>query len=197
MRIVVSLVVISLSAPAVAEPALGLAEPEAPPVRQIQEATPGPLYYRVPSDVSTPLLREGFGVALRSPGAAFALDVFPGRVIRFGRGAKLGAWIEGGYSYSRFHDHLVAFGAGPALDRIGPRAGTYDHDGALSFALVPHAVIGSIDGHFGYGVRTSAVASYSLFGLELAHDYLVVGAQRIHEVRVMLTVGATATEGER
>ena len=61
--------------------------------------------------------------------------------------------------------------------------------GHIGLALVPHAVLGRIDGERGSGIRTSLVASFASFGIEFAHQYVAAGSRGIHEVHVMATFG--------
>lgn len=173
-----------LAAPAAADPSFDLPEPAAPEPVVVREDTPGPLYYRLPDDTVRFLSRSGVGTELRTSGTGFTLDMLLGSAIAFGRGAHAGLWIEGGYSYAGFGDHLAVLGAGPTLR--GDSSELLD-DGAFGLALVPHAVAGDVNGTFGYGLRTSVVARFWLYGVEVAHQYLVAGSRSVHELHVTLT----------
>ena len=163
----------------------------APPTTQraiIHEDTVSPLHFRKPDDTVRLIARVALGADIRSAeshegGGAFAADLFYGAAIRFQRASDVGLWTEAGYSYSRFHDHLLVIGAGPVL--------FHSKDGFLGdtskVALVPHLVVGHIDGRFGYGLRTSVFATF-LGGIELAHQVVFVDSAAIHEVHLMFTV---------
>jgi hypothetical protein len=190
----IAIVGVCLAHGAAAEPELALAEPSAPAPQVILEDAPSPVYYRLPDDVVQLLVRPSIGVDVRGHSAALALHQLAGVAIGFGRGAKAGMLVEAGYSYSRFHDHLLVLGAGPDLRRIGPAV--VGDTGAAFFALVPHAVLGSIDGTFGYGIRTSAIASFAFYGLELAHQYVVVGDRHVQQIEVLFTMPMVIGGGE-
>jgi hypothetical protein len=180
LRSVIVFVVLCIVWPAAAHAEdLDLGEPEAPPVRTVVERGESPLYYRLPPDVVAVAARSSLGLAMRDGDGAFALSTLAGASIRFGRGASAGLWTEAGYAYERFHEHLFLLGAGPSLHGSG--------DLTYGFQLVPHAVIGRVDGATGYGIRTSAIASFWAWGIEVAHQLVVVHAQRIQEVQVSMT----------
>jgi hypothetical protein len=168
-----------------ASPSLDLGEPQAPPVRVVVEDGDSPLYYRLPPDTVSLASRTAFGAAIRDGDGAFALSTMVGASIQLGRGSHAGVWTEAGYSYERFHEHLLMVGAGPSVRGLGPKL-LFD-EGVLGFHLVPHAVIARVDGATGYGIRTSAIASFWFYGIELAHQMLVVGSQRTQEIQVSLT----------
>ncbi|MBS1123633.1 MAG: hypothetical protein H6Q90_5861 [Deltaproteobacteria bacterium] len=191
MRASPLVVVAALASSSAAEPGLDLPEPSAPAPRVIVEDSPGPVYYRLPRDTRA-LSRSGLGVELRSSRAGFALDLLGGASIQLARGGRSALWIEGGYAYAGFGDHLLALGAGPAIE-LGPAI--LDEAHAVRLALVPHALIGRCDGELGYGLRTSAIASFLWYGIEVAHQYLVVGERTRHEVHVMITFPMTIGGG--
>lgn len=158
---------------------LPLAEPEAPPVRTVVEDGPSPTYYRLPDDTLKMAERTSLGATFRDGDDAFALSAMLGAATRFGRGAPAGLWAEAGYSYERLHEHLLVAGAGPSLR--GPGSFTW------GVMLVPHAVIGLVDGHTGYGIRTTAVASW-MYGVDVSHQLMVVDGKRIQEIQVSITL---------
>jgi len=190
MRSLVSVVVfvvlcIVWLAVAHASPGLELAEPQAPPVRVVVEDGDSPLYYRLPPDTASVASRTAVGAAMRDGDTAFMLSLTLGASFKLGRGSHAGVWTEAGYSYERFHEHLFMLGVGPSARGLGPKL-IFD-DGAFNVYLVPHAVIGRVDGATGYGIRTSAIVSLWMYGLEVSHQLLVVGSQRIEEIQVSYT----------
>jgi hypothetical protein len=122
---------------------------------------------------------------MRDGDDAFMLSLMLGASFKLGRGSHAGVWTEAGYSYERFGEHLFMLGAGPSMRGLGPNL--LDVGGVFNFYLVPHAVIGRVDGATGYGIRTSAIASFWMYGLEVAHQVLVVGSQRTEEIQVSFT----------
>ena len=187
-----SLLLLLLAAPAAADTGFDLPEPAAPEPAVVREDTPGPVYYRLPDDIARFMSRSGVGAELRTRGTGFTVDMLLGSAIAFGRGARTGLWIEGGYSYAGFGDHLAMLGVGPSL-RGAPSE--LLEDGAFGLALVPHAVAGDVNGTFGYGVRTSLVARFWMYGVEVAHQYLVAGPRSVHELHVTLTFPVTLGAG--
>jgi len=166
------------------------ASAEMPAPRVIHEDTPGPIYYRIPSDLVRPLIRDSVGMAMRPTtmdhpgGVAFTFDIVAGAAIQFGRGSPWGLWSEAGYSYSRFHDHLAVLGIGPSWRSDGA-----DPITTPGLALIPHIVAGTIDGRDAVGVRTSLVGR-SWLPLEVAHQVMVVDGRAVHEVQLLLTFPA-------
>jgi hypothetical protein len=161
-----------------AAPGLDLGEPQAPPVRVVVEDGPSPLYYRLHDDTLAVAGRTSLGAAIRDGDGAFEVSALAGVATRFGRGANTGLWAEAGYSYERFHEHLFVVGVGPALRGTGPLA--------WNIMVVPHAVIGHVDGETGYGMRTSFIASW-LYGIEIAHQMMYVGSRREQEIQISFT----------
>ncbi len=172
------MIVVTAARPTHADPlpAFELPPVAAPEPRTIVEEADGPVYYRRSPELVSALERIAIGEGFRSSGHAFELDALGGADVRLGRASAVRISIEAGYSYARFHDHFGVLGAGPAWT-----------SGDLRIALILHAVVGSHDDAFGYGVRTSALATWSGLGIEVANDYIVVGTERVQEIRVMLT----------
>lgn len=174
---------------------LQLPEPTAPTPRVVEEKSPPEPYYRLPKPSPMVALRFGLGTQVRVPEggeqaakAAFALDVLVGAAFRFSRGSRLGAWIEGGYSYVSFSEHLVSLGIGPMLYKIGPSSSDDGRGpGNITVALLPRGLLGSVEGGFALGERTSFIFAYHGFGLDLAHQYTLVGDRQIHEIHVAIT----------
>jgi len=160
---------------------LGLTEPEIVPARAISEDGDGPTYYRLRSNTVSYLSRSALGGATRlgDGTTSFTLDLQMGSVVRFGREATTGLWFEGGYSYVHGHEHLAVLGVGP-MYRPNALFGK-------SLALVPHAVLGHVDGRLGAGVRTSVVLGVGPIAFELAHQVVVTDREHVHEVRMLLT----------
>jgi hypothetical protein len=162
-----------------AAPELGLAQPEAPPARVVVEDGPSPMYYRLREDTLAFAWRTSLGAAFRDGDQAFQLSMLLGAATRFGRGARSGLWAEAGYAYETFHEHLFVVGVGPALR--GPEE-------RWNVLLVPHAVIGSVDGQTGYGVRTSLAAVWLGCGVEIAYQLMIVGTRHVNEILVSYSV---------
>jgi hypothetical protein len=164
-----------------ASPSFDLPEPDAPPPREITEQGDSPLYYRLPPGTVSFLSRTSLGghTRLDDIDTAFTLDVMAGAYARFGRDASMGIWVEGGYSYVRGSEHLAVLGIG-----LAHRKRTLF---CAVFALVPHVVAGKVDGELGIGARTSAIAGWGAWGLELAHQVVIVEDQRVHEMHLAVT----------
>ncbi|HEV7556524.1 MAG TPA: hypothetical protein VGO00_13755 [Kofleriaceae bacterium] len=179
-----------MASPAAADTGIDAPIPGAPIPRVIREDTSGPLYYRIPSDIVRPMMRNAIGVAMRATtddhdgGAAFTLEILGGAAVQFGRGSSYGAWIEGGYAYSRFHDHTAELGIGPSWRGSGE-----DPTLTSGIALIPHVIAGSFDGKTGYGVRTSLVGR-SWLPFELAHQIAFVDGHTIQQIDLLLTFPA-------
>lgn len=163
---------------------------ELPPPRVIREDSPGPTYYRIPSDILRALIRDSVGMAMRSGtmdhpgGVAFTFDLLAGAAFQLGRGSSWGLWSEAGYSYSRFHDHLALLGIGPSWRGAGA-----DPITTPGLALIPHVVAGTIDGRDAVGLRTSLVGR-SWLPFEIAHQVVIVDGHAVHEVQLLLTFPA-------
>ena len=99
--------------------------------------------------------------------------------MRLGRASNLDLWIEGGYSFDHGHSHLAVLGVGLARSTPG-LFGTV-------VAVIPHAVVGEVDGALGVGVRTSAIAGFRLYALEVAHQVTFGGGGHIQELHLMVT----------
>lgn len=182
MRLLCVLITLAGIRSASARPALDLAEPSAPPRREVAENGTSPVYYRMPPNAVSLLVRTSIGARTRWTGerdTAFTVDALAGAAIRFARDSRFGLWIEGGYSYATSGEHLALLGIGPVRNRRGLFGTT--------LALVPHAVAGRVDGQFGVGVRTSAIVSVGPLAFELAHQLLAVDAQRVHEMHAVFT----------
>src|SRR5262249_53103102 len=149
---------------------------------------PSPTYYRRSGHLTQPHARIGIGLEMRGARAggdsatALSIDLLYGLAQHLGPDTHAGIWIEAGYSYAGFGDHLAVLGAGPAMIGLEPKVEAL---GGFSFAIVPHALLGRIDGETGYGVRTSVVACFSRFGIEVAHQVLFVGPERWQELHIM------------
>jgi hypothetical protein len=184
---------------------LQIAEPVAPKPSIISEQGPSPLYYRQSPRIVSPTIRISPGLHVRIPAynvtakAAFALDIYAGATIRFGRGASTGILAEGGYSYVGFSEHLASLGLG-VLHGIGhspktPR-GASQPLGRRRIGFVPHALAGYAYGAPAIGARTSLLLGYWVYGAELAHQVLFVGTRQIHEIHLAFTAIAPLGEDE-
>jgi hypothetical protein len=182
------------AAPAAAQE-LQIADPIAPEPRVIAEQGPSPLHYRQSARIVMPTLRIGLGLHVRLPTgnitakAAFALDVYLGTTIRFGRGAPTGMLAEAGYSYVGFSEHLASLGIGVlyGLGRPPAPPGESQPLGRRRFGVVPHALVGWAYGGPAFGARTSVILGYWIYGVELAHQVLFAGARQIHEIHLTFT----------
>ncbi|UQA55424.1 hypothetical protein [Polyangium aurulentum] len=186
--------------------ALYLPEPTTTPRRVIEEQGPSPLYYRRSPRYVLPILRSAIGAQGRIATGdlegkfAFTFDVDVGMAVRFTRGARVGAMLEGGYSYVGFSEHLANLGLGLIVWGLGSpileRYGQVDPPGPVKIALVPHALLGSAYGGTAYGARTSLMAIYWVAGFELAHQILVIGQRQVHEIHTVLTFATMLGEDE-
>ena len=185
---------------------LHLPEPTLTPRRVIEEQGPSPLHYRRSPRYVFPMIRTGIGAQGRLPTGdlegkvAFTFDVDVGVAVRFGRGARVGMMVEGGYSYVGFSEHLANAGLGLIVWGLGsPIAAQYgqaDPPGPVKIALVPHALVGSAYGGTAYGARTSLIAIYWVAGFELAHQILVIGERQVHEIHTVFTFTSMFGENE-
>lgn len=182
---IVIVVVTVGSTPAAASPGLGLADPVAPAIGEVMETEPSPTYFRIPPNVVTYASRSALGTQTRwadgERETSFALDLLVGAAVRFGRDAKVGLWFEGGYAWVKGHSHLAVVGVGPVHRSRGELFGTIA-------ALVPHVVVGRVDGVNAIGARTSIFGGFGPYGLELAHQVTFAGGDRTHELHVAMTV---------
>lgn len=187
MRPSVWVVASVLGARAVAASPLELPEPPIGPRVEIAELSPSPTYYRLPPQTTHFLSRASLGLHAGRPASGesigvstdFALDVLMGAALRFDRRATTALWIEGGYSYVKGREHWAVAGLG-----VGRRARGF---GRPVFALVPHALAGSIDGRGAVGVRTSAIAGFAVYAIELAHQVAIVDGAPVHELHAVLS----------
>jgi hypothetical protein len=187
-----------------AEAQLALPEVEGPPRVTVTERGESPVYYRLPDDVVSPWLRTAFGAQLRLPvngeaeARAFSFDVLGGVEVAFDRRAPFTVVTELGYSYVHESAHWFVMGLGPGLHRVGPgdgREGDGGEDaaqrpsGPFGLAVVPHGVLGALDGHFAMGVRTSLLLRFYILGVEVAHQVARVSEldRTVHEMHVMFT----------
>jgi hypothetical protein len=168
---------------AAASPSLELSEPTTPIPREVTENGTSPVYYRLPPQLVTMLARTAVGVQTGAEGKAFTFDAIGGAAVRFGRHSAMGLWIEGGYSYVYGREHLAVLGVGPA--RRPPGFFT------TMFAVIPHVVAGHFNGEGCVGVRTSAIAGFSVYGIELAHQVVFTGSGRVTELHIALTFPST------
>lgn len=202
-RVPVVFAMLLAATPAAAQE-LQIAEPISPEPRVISEQGPSPLHYRLSPHIVLPLIRIGPGLAVRIPTdnntakAAFALDLYGGAAIRFGRGASTGILAEAGYSYVGFSEHFFSTGIGLlyGIGRLPPPPGEKESLGRRRIGLVPHALVGYAYGGTAIGARTSLLLGYSIYGVELAHQVLFVGPRQIHEIHVTVTGIAPLGEDE-
>lgn len=195
------LALIATASPAGAQSVLRLSEPEVPPPREIHEQGSSPTYYRLHPDTVLPMFRNGIGASVRLPAngeegrGAFTLDVLGGAELGFGRGARVGLVAETGYSYVGFGEHWLLLGVGPMVRRFGPeliesRSGD-EPRGDMAVYLLPHAMVGSLNGAFAQGIRTSLVFRFWLYGLEVGHQLAHTSERDVHELHLAFTFGST------
>lgn len=174
--------------------------PSVPPPRRVVEVGESPVYYRQRRDTLGWGYRVGLGAslslasALARPRSRFTLDVLPEFDVGFARGSRWGALFEGGYSYTTGGTHLLVVGGGPALRRFGPKL-LGGRTGSMTAALLGHGVVGSMAGKTATGARASVLLHLWLIGVEVGYQYVQAGAQRGHELRLMLDLGVLAEIG--
>jgi hypothetical protein len=190
----VILTMLAIAAPAAAQE-LKLPQPTAPEPRVIVERHPSQVHYRRSPRIVLPTLRLGPGIQIRLPvneqvaKPAFSLDIYMGSVFRFGRGARTGLFVEGGYSYVGFSEHLASAGLG-VLHGIGrPEIEPDELEplGRPRIGVVPHALVGRAYGGTAVGARTSLILAYWAYGFEVGHQVLFVGPRTIHEMHLAFT----------
>jgi hypothetical protein len=192
-----------VAAPAVAAaPRIDLPEPDGPEPRVIEEGADSPLHYRLPDDIVSYWGRLMLGVQMLLPQseiersdveARFALDVLPGMEIGFGRRSSAMVVIEGGYGFTYDATHWFVAGAGLGLRRLEEDENGLS-SGHLALALIPHGLVGTVDGDLAYGVRTSLVATYWLVSAEVGHQWVSLpGGFDSQEVRILLGYGGSGS----
>ncbi len=191
-------------APPAAAQELQIADPIAPEPRVITEQGPSPVHYRHSPRIVLPTMRIGPGLHVRIPTGnitakvAFALDLYGGVTIRFGRGASTGMLAEAGYSYVGFSEHLASLGIG-VLHGLGRPPAPPDESrplGRRRIGFVPHMLVGWAYGGPAFGARTSLILGYRIYGVEFAHQVLFVGPRQIHEIHLAFTGIAPFGEDE-
>ncbi len=163
-------------------PSFDLPDPAATPRIEIVESSKSPTYYRLPPKTTHFLSRTAIGTHTRLTGetdTAFSLDVLMGAALRFDRRSSNMLWIEGGYSYVRGREHLAVLGLGGGHRRPGLFTSM--------FAIVPHVIAGSIDGTSCLGLRTSVIAGFASYSIELAHQVAVIDRIEVHELHAAFT----------
>jgi hypothetical protein len=195
--LIAAALLITFTHPARGQGALRFPEPAAPAPRVVEERGPSPMYYRLPPDTLLGSFRIGLGANSRlaiggeEAGWAFAFDALAGAVVRPSRASRLGLWAEGGYHYVGFSEHLASLGVGPILHRIGSGSDYRPHEpGRVTLALLPRGLAGSLRGEAAAGVRTGLLAGYWFYALEIAHQVLIAGPRRVHEVHLVFTAPA-------
>jgi hypothetical protein len=181
-----------------------LPEVEVPERHAVREVGESPFYYRIPdttvaawsrsaigAQVTLPTNEEADAFARATEGGRFSFDLLGGVEISFDRREPFSVVAELGYSYVYERSHWFVVGLGPGLHGVGPTSEPEDPrpSGDLGVALVPHAVVGSLDGHFAYGVRTSLLMRWEVFGVELAHQVAYVEDldRTVHELHLMFS----------
>ena len=179
-----------------------LPEIEAPERHAVRELGESPFYYRIPDNTVVPWSRSAIGAQVTLPtneetdsfarateGARFSFDLLGGVEISFDRREPFSLVAELGYSYVYERSHWFVVGLGPGLHGLGPSSEPEDPrpSGDFGVALVPHAVVGSLDARFAYGVRTSLLARWYGLGLEVAHQVAYVEDldRTVHELHLM------------
>jgi hypothetical protein len=188
----------------VAEKTLELPEVELPERQAVREIGESPFYYRIPDNTVAGWSRSAVGLQVTLPtneeqdafarateGARFSFDLLGGVELSFARDEPYSVVAELGYSYVYERSHWFVVGLGPGLHGLGPTSEAEDPrpSGDFGVALVPHAVVGSLDGHFAYGLRSSLLARWHAFGIELGHQVAYVEEldRTVHELHLMIS----------
>ena len=169
-------------------------EVEEPPYAVVEEEGESPVYYRLPDDSVTYAGRFAVGFAVpwatgEDKKVRFSVDAYMGAAGRASRTDPFGFLAEIGYSYVHGTQHWLVGGIGPAWLRAGPRAFEERPSGPYGFALVPHALVGEVDGRFAYGGRLSLLASWYFVGVEVAYQAAHVDGREglRHEMQLKFT----------
>jgi hypothetical protein len=182
MRYLLLALLLSVRAASADVPSFGLPEPATPARVEVVEGSPSPTYYRLSPQTTHFLSRSAIGTHTRLTGdreTDFSFDILIGAAVRFDRRSGTALWIEGGYSYVKGREHLAIAGIG-----VGHRKrGRFEP----LFALVPHVIAGSIDGEGCVGLRTSVIAGFAAYAIELAHQVAVVDGTQVHELHAAFT----------
>jgi len=146
-----------------------------PPYGVVEEDGESPVYYRLPDQTATFGGRTALGLAVpwatgEDERVRFSADVYLGAALQASRTEPFGFLVEVGYSYVHGTQHWLSGGVGPAWMRVGPREFEERPSGPYSFALVPHALVGEVDGRFAYGGRVSVLAQWLILGVEVAYQ---------------------------
>ncbi len=156
------------------------------PVR-LEKAELTPAKKGKPKDVRQPMptLRLGFGTAIgklpgESPTAGFAFDLMGGATV--GVHPYISVFPEIGYGYTRLRgdkQHLFLAGVGPLFGNEYAAVG-----------VVPRFAVGDFGELFAIGTRTALVGSfaYDVVALEVAHQWLRVGGEDLHEARITASI---------
>ncbi|MGB1012525.1 MAG: WD40/YVTN/BNR-like repeat-containing protein [Nannocystaceae bacterium] len=148
--------------------------------------------YRRANRDSMPALRLAFGAAFgkdaeERPDVGFAFDLMGGATL--GVAPRLSLFPEIGYGLSRMREnreHLFMAG-------VGPLWGTE----AVAIGVVPRFAIGKSDNQFAIGTRTGLIGSFGMdiLAIEVAHQWLRVAGQNVHEGRVMASINVLPLVG--
>ena len=190
---------------------LDLPEVDVPERQAVLERGTSPVYFRLPDTAVAAWSRSAFGVHVGLPtnaetdalaeeteGARFTLDLLGGVELTFDRREHFSVIAELGYSYVYEDSHWFVAGFGPALHRIGPSTEPDEPrpTGEFAIALVPHVVVGSIDDHFAYGLRSSLLLRWNVLGVELAHQFARAEdlARTVHELHFTITLAYSTAD---
>lgn len=161
---------------------LGLPDVPDAPAQTIEERGQSPVYYRLPDNSVSPWFRTVLGASSRlavrgeTEATRFTFDGLVGTEIGFSRTSPATFVTELGYSYVYESQHWFVLGAGPGLRRLGSPLFGDDDDGLrptgpFGITLIPHGIVGTYEGHFAYGARTSLIVRFMTAGVEVAHQY--------------------------
>jgi hypothetical protein len=178
----------------VAAPTLSLPEPAMPAPREIAERGESPVYYRLPNDTFLPSFRAAIGSASRlalngeSAKTAFGFDLLLGAAVAPARGSRFTLLGEGGYSFVVLFVYFASLGVGPLVRENGTSP-ELDHPfgESLTLGLVPHVLLGSANGDFARGLRTSFVFGWLAYTFEIAHQYVETDLRHVHEIHLAFT----------
>lgn len=169
-------------------------EVDEPPYGVVEEDGESPVYYRLPDQTITFAGRSAFGFGVpwhtgEDKKVRFSADVYLGAAMQVSRTDPFGFLAEAGYSYVHGTQHWFSAGIGPAWMRVGPQEIEARPSGRYSLAVVPHALVGEVDGRFAYGGRVSLIAQWTIIGVEVAYQAAhVEGREGLrHEMQLKLT----------
>lgn len=148
---------------------------------ELKEAKKRPAPTRDPM----PILRTSFGAGIGKLAdgqttAGFAFDLMAGGTLGVHRYVAI--YPEVGYGHARLRgnkQNLFLIGVGPLFGNE-----------AVAVGVLPRLALGNDGGRFGIGMRNGLVTSIAMdiFAIEVAHQWLRIGREDVHEARVMASI---------